>query len=55
MKVKNLVIKEEEYMGHKFNTLYLILENGQEFKIGTLKESTNCNFVNCVHKEFKKN
>ena len=29
--------------------------DGQEFKIGTLKESINCNFVNCVHKEFKQN
>lgn len=55
MKVKNLIIRQEEYMEHKFYTLYLVLEDGTEYKIGTLKESTNCNFVNCVHKEFRKN
>lgn len=55
MKVKDLIIKEEEYKGYKFNTLYLVLEDGTEFKIGTLKMSTNCNFINCVHKDFKQN
>lgn len=55
MKVKDLIVKEEEFNGYKFNVLYVILDNGKEYKIGTLKDSTNCNYVNCVHKEFKKN
>lgn len=47
-------VKEEEYQGHKFRVLYLVLD-GTYYKIGTLKDSTNCNYINCVHKEFKKN
>lgn len=54
MKVKDLIVKQEEYQGHTFYTLYIIIDN-KEYKIGTLKDSTNCNFINCVHKEFKKN
>lgn len=54
MKVKDLIIVEEEYQGYKFRTLYVVLEDGTKYKIGTLKDSTNCNYINCVHKEFKK-
>lgn len=54
MKVKDLIIVEEEYKEYKFFTLYLLLDNGEKYKIGTLKQSTNCNYINCVHKEFKK-
>lgn len=54
MKVKDLIIVEEEYQAHKFKTLYIVLDDGSKYKIGTLKDSVNCNYINCVHKEFKK-
>lgn len=63
MKVNNLVIKEIEFKGNKIKQLYLILDNNEEYLIGTLKSReiaqdgkvVKINYVNCVHKEFKKN
>ena len=55
MKVKDLIVKDEEYQGTKFKTLWVVLEDGSTYKIGTLKQGTNINYINCVHKEFKKN
>mgnify|MGYP007124397447 CR=1 FL=1 len=55
MKLQNLIIKEEEYSNHKYYALYIVLENGVEYLLGTLKNSSKINYVNCVHRDFKKN
>ena len=60
MKMK---IVENEFQGKKFQQLYLVLENGEEYLIGTLKSRevaregkvVKINYINCVHKEYKKN
>lgn len=57
MKVHTLTIKESEFKGTKIQQLYLVLENGEEYLIGTLKPKNDfwkVSSVNCVHKEFKK-
>lgn len=60
MKMK---IVESEYQGIKFKQLYIVLEDGTEYLVGTLKDKQilrdgkilNIHYINCVHKEFKKN
>lgn len=53
MKVENFIVKEEEYNGNKFKSLYIVI-GGKEYLVGTLKEKDKVNYINCVHKEFKK-
>lgn len=48
----DFTVKEEEFNGYKFQTLWLVF-NGKEYKIGTLKDGSKISFINCVHKEFK--
>lgn len=50
MTLKNIIIKEMEYNGHKFYALVLITDDkdNPEKIIGTIKK----NFVNCI--SFKK-
>lgn len=55
MKVSNFVIKENEYKGNKFYSIYVVID-GQEYMLGTLKGvDTPKAYVNCIHKEFKTN
>ena len=53
--MKGFILKEEEYKGTKFTSVYLIDKDGTEYLVGTLKKGKNKNYVNCCHKEFKKN
>lgn len=52
MKVENLIVKKESFKGNEFYSLFVIID-GKEYRIGTLKEKENYNFINCVHRDFK--
>lgn len=58
MKFDGVKIKESQFNGKKFNQVYFVI-NGKEYLLGTLKdksyEDKEILYVNCVHKEFKKN
>lgn len=58
MKIDGFKIIENEFNGKKFNQLVIIV-NGKEYLIGTLKDKSYDDkeilYVNCIHKEFKKN
>ena len=54
MKVQNFIVKEENYKDYKFYSLYVVIDN-KEYLVGTLKEKDKINFINCVHKSYKKN
>lgn len=57
MKVINLEIQESEFKGTKIQQLFITLDNGEQYLIGTLKPKNDfwkVNSINCVHKEFKK-
>ena len=55
MKVKDLIIKDEEFQGNKIKVLYLVLEDNTIYRVGTLKSGKTFNYVNCMHKEYKPN
>lgn len=52
--VENLIVKETEFNGKVIKQLYVVIDK-KEFLIGTLKDKDSYGFINCVHKEFKKN
>ena len=58
MKIDGLKIKEVEFQDKKIKQLFLVVD-GNEYLMGTLKdksyEDKKILYVNCVHKEFKKN
>lgn len=54
MQVKNMIVKEEEYKGVKYYSLFVIIDDKQ-YLIGTLKQREKFNYINCIHKEFKNN
>lgn len=58
MKIDGFKIKEAEFNSKKFLQLYIVI-NSKEYLLGTLKEKSyddkEIRYVNCVHKEFKKN
>lgn len=58
MKIDGFKIKETVFNEKKIKQLYLVVD-GNEYLLGTLKdksyEDKEIRYVNCVHKEFKKN
>ena len=56
--IDNMIVKENEieFNGQKYKVkqLYVVVGD-KEYLIGTLKEKEKYNFINCIHKEFKKN
>lgn len=58
MKIDGLKIKESVFNDKKIKQLFLVVE-GKEYLLGTLKDKSYDDkeilYVNCVHKEFKKN
>lgn len=58
MKIDGLKIKETEFNSKKIKQLFLVVD-GKEYLLGTLKDKSYDDkeilYVNCVHKEFKKN
>lgn len=58
MKIESLNIKENEYNGKKFYQLYIKID-GKDYLLGTLRDRSYDDkeilYINCVHKEFKKN
>lgn len=62
IKIKDLIVIDELYNGTEFKTLGVLAiqnENGKEqeviYKLGTLKNAKSFNYINCIHKDFKKN
>ena len=54
MKVEGFIIKEESYKDNKFYSLYIVIDK-QEYLLGTIKGiEKNIKYINCVHKEYKK-
>lgn len=54
MQVQNFIVKENEYEGYKYYSLYVIIDK-KEYLLGTLKQKENINYINCIHKDYKKN
>lgn len=58
MKIDGLKIKETVFNDKKIKQLFLVVD-GKEYLLGTLKDKSYDDkeilYVNCVHKEFKKN
>lgn len=58
MKIDGLKIKETDFNSKKIKQLFLVVD-GKEYLLGTLKDKSYDDkeilYVNCVHKEFKKN
>lgn len=58
MKIDGFKIVENEFNGKKFNQLFIVVD-GKMYLLGTLKDKSYDDkeilYVNCVHKEFKKN
>lgn len=49
MKVNGFVVKEEEYQGHSFYALYVVIDN-KEYLIGTLK-GKDFKYIKTIRKE----
>lgn len=58
MKLDGFLIKQTEFNGKKINQLFVVVDK-KEYLLGTLKDKSYDDkeilYVNCVHKEFKKN
>lgn len=58
MKIDGFKIVESEFNGKKFKQLFLVIDS-KPYLMGTLKdksyEDKEILYINCVHKEFKKN
>lgn len=48
------VVKQNEFEGKVIYQLYVVIDK-KEFLVGTIKQKDNYGYINCVHKEFKKN
>lgn len=58
MKIDGLKIKESVFQDKKIKQLFIVIDS-KEYLIGTLKDKSYDDkeilYVNCIHKEFKKN
>lgn len=54
MQVQNFIVKENEFNGHKYLSLYIIIDK-KEYLMGTIKQKENINYINFIHKDYKKN
>lgn len=58
MKIDGFLVKETTFNDKKINQLFIVIEK-KEYLLGTLKDRSYDDkeilYVNCVHKEFKKN
>lgn len=53
MKIVNFEIVEEEYQGHKYQSIYLVTDKGIKIRLGTIKGSDNLYIVTAQKKEYK--
>lgn len=54
MKVENLIVKKEKFNDNEFYSLFIVIE-GKEYRIGTLRDTDRISYINCIHREYKKN
>lgn len=58
MKFNGVKVKEVDFNGKKIKQIYFVIDE-KDYLVGTLKDRTiedkEIHYVNCIHKEFKKN
>ena len=53
MKIVDFKIVQEEFEGHKYLSLYAVLEDKKVIRIGTIKGTDNLYLVTAQKKEYK--